>query len=364
MPEMEQGSTSWTLAEAVMDACPLGVAGFDRHGVARAFNQAAEMLTGFRKDEIVGRIKLPNLLGSPDQAVAAFKMMEGPGFGGPGRLTEFDATLASNGGAPIPVIFSLCEVKEAGLSFKWLAHFQATHPGGSDAGNRTRLSRKSLALRECEERYQALLDSSPDAIALYDAVGRVTYLNPAFVQVFGWSVGEVKGQRLDFVPEESREETVDAVGRMVAGETIRNWRTRRLAKDGRTLDVQISASMIRGQDGTILGTLVILRDISEQVRLEEEKAQQERLQGVLEMAVTAAHEMSQPLQVIVGNSSFLLKELVEGEEVKDAVSDIMFAARNLGDIVYKIQRISRYKTVIYVGESQMIDLAKASTPED
>jgi PAS domain S-box-containing protein len=58
------------------------------------------------------------------------------------------------------------------------------------------------ALRESEERHRRLLEASPDPIVVYDMEGEANYVNPAFVETFGWSSQELLGKRIEFVPEE------------------------------------------------------------------------------------------------------------------------------------------------------------------
>jgi len=135
--------------------------------------------------------------------------------------------------------------------------------------------RAEAVLRESETRYRTLLESSPDPIVVYDMKGIATYVNPAFETTFGLSRNELLGKRIDFVPEESRAETRQAIERMLAGQTINLFETRRLTRDGRVLDVQISSTLYTGADGRPAGNIVILRDISAQKQAER-KLQQYR----------------------------------------------------------------------------------------
>jgi PAS domain S-box-containing protein len=122
--------------------------------------------------------------------------------------------------------------------------------------------RTEETLRESEERYRLLLESSPDPIVVYDMGGRATYVNPAFEQTFGFSSEDVFGKPIDFVPEESWPETKKAIEDMLRGKKIHLFETKRLTRDGRVLDVQISSTLYRNRDGKPAGNIVILRDIS------------------------------------------------------------------------------------------------------
>ncbi|MEE4608624.1 MAG: PAS domain S-box protein [Desulfobacteraceae bacterium] len=121
-----------------------------------------------------------------------------------------------------------------------------------------------------ERRYRSLLESSPDPIVVYDMNGTATYVNPAFERTFGWSRQQLLGRRIDFVPPENWPETRAAIRSMLSGETIQLFETRRRARDGRILDVQISSTLYEDDTGRPAGNIVILRDISAHKRAERD----------------------------------------------------------------------------------------------
>jgi len=130
--------------------------------------------------------------------------------------------------------------------------------------------RTEAVLRESEARYRTLLESSPDPIVVYDMKGVATYVNPAFEQTFGLSRDELLGKQIDFVPAENWPETRAAIKKMLAGQKIHLFETRRLTRDGRVLDVQLSSTLYKGLDGRPAGNIVTLRDISAQKHTEKE----------------------------------------------------------------------------------------------
>jgi PAS domain S-box-containing protein len=104
-------------------------------------------------------------------------------------------------------------------------------------------------IRESEQRYRSFLESSPDPIVVYNMKGVATYVNPAFEQTFGRSRHELLGKQIDFVPEECWPETKAAIDRMLSGRKITMFETKRLARDGQVLDVQISSTLFQDQNG-------------------------------------------------------------------------------------------------------------------
>ena len=130
--------------------------------------------------------------------------------------------------------------------------------------------RTEATLRESEQRYRLLLESSPDPIVLYNIHGRATYVNPAFEQTFGFASAELLGKQIDFVPQPNWPETRDAIERMLSGKKIQLFETQRLTKDGRVLDVQLSSTLYYDHLGQPAGNIVTLRDISAQKKAEIE----------------------------------------------------------------------------------------------
>jgi len=129
--------------------------------------------------------------------------------------------------------------------------------------------RAENALKESEKRHRLLLEVSPDPIVVYDIEGKTIYVNPAFEQTFGWSLDELRGKRIDFVPEENCQETKEAIRRMLDGLKVQLFKTRRLTKDGRILDIQLSSSLFCNREEKPVGNIVILRDVTAEKRAKE-----------------------------------------------------------------------------------------------
>jgi PAS domain S-box-containing protein len=133
----------------------------------------------------------------------------------------------------------------------------------------TERRRAEARIKQSEQRYRTFLDASPDPIVVYNMEGVATYVNPAFEQTFGLSRDTLIGHQIDFVPPESWPETRRAIEAMKRGQKINLFETRRLTRDGRILDVQISSTLYTNADGKAVGNIVTLRDISARKRAED-----------------------------------------------------------------------------------------------
>jgi PAS domain S-box-containing protein len=158
-----------------------------------------------------------------------------------------------------------------------------------------------------KEVYRSLLHSSADAIVIYDLEGTVEYISPVFTQIFGWTMEELKGKKISFVPESEREATMAIIKELVEkGSPCHGFETKRYTKDGRLLEVSISASRYEDHQGKPAGTLVILRDISETKKFEAKLQYMERMEAIGTLAGGIAHDFNNLMMGMQGNISLIL----------------------------------------------------------
>lgn len=103
---------------------------------------------------------------------------------------------------------------------------------------------------------------------VYNMKGHVTYLNPAFTRIFGWTLEECLGKKMDhFVPVENWDETYEMIDAALAGETFTAIPSCHYNKAGNILHVSISGSIYSDHKGELAGSVIILRDITKSTRL-------------------------------------------------------------------------------------------------
>ncbi len=166
--------------------------------------------------------------------------------------------------------------------------------------------RAQEALKISERRYRTLLDFVPYPIVVFTLDGRVSYLNPAFTEIFGWTLGELEGKTIPYVPPGLEEETSEAIQRLFKERIILRHETQRLTKDGRVLDVMARAAVYSEIEDEPSGELVILRDITQEKRIARNNEALLRIS----MALPEYPDLDELLDYISGEVKRLLQ--VEG----------------------------------------------------
>ena len=116
----------------------------------------------------------------------------------------------------------------------------------------------------------AIVDSSEDAIIGKTLQGVITSWNKGAEHMYGYSAGEVIGKPVSLlVPKEHADEIPKILEKIGRGETVEHYRTLRQTKDGRIINVSLTASPIKNEHGEIVGASAIGRDITELVKAEE-----------------------------------------------------------------------------------------------
>ncbi|MBW2119279.1 MAG: PAS domain S-box protein [Deltaproteobacteria bacterium] len=166
------------------------------------------------------------------------------------------------------------------------------------------LSEKKL--RESEERLQIILQSIPTPVVVYDAEGHAEYVNPAFTELFGWPLDELKGRHIPFVPKDQKELTGEKLNEVYDSGKNVQFETKRLTRQGDVIDVIVSGSYIKGLEGEAVQMIASLTDISERKRLEAQLQQALKMEAIGTLAGGIAHDFNNLLMGIQGRTSLMM----------------------------------------------------------
>ncbi len=318
-----------TIAEAL--PIPLIISAL-RTGIVLYANEPAEPFFGLPLEGLIGS-DITEFYQDDADRVRIFRELQANGY-----VRDYELSGKRANGTPIWTILSARTMRYAGQ--------EAVVGGFYDITERKHIEQ---ALRVSEERNRRLLDSSPDAIVVYDTGGAVTYVNPAFTQTFGWTLDELIGKRLDFVPPDELPAAQEAIRRLYSGEvqTI-SAETKRYTKNKQTVEALGSAALLRDKDGKPTGIIVTSRDISDRKRAEVElqkakEAAEAANRAKSQFLANMSHELRTPLNAVIGYSEMLQEEALDIGETGFAadLAKIHAAGRHLLGLINDILDLSK-----------------------
>ncbi len=173
-----------------------------------------------------------------------------------------------------------------------------------------KLYQKAEMLRESEERYRTLIESTFDMVQSVAPDGSLLFVNRAWQETLGYSDEEARRLNIfDIIHPDSIEHCRELFSRVMAGESLKNFEAAFVAKDGRAVFVEGNAAAHK-QDGEVTAGYGFFRDVTERKRAEEiikQRAEEmAALQSVL-LDVTAEHDLPALLRIIVERAAELLK---------------------------------------------------------
>jgi PAS domain S-box-containing protein len=182
----------------------------------------------------------------------------------------------------------------------------------------------SRQAQEGQARLASIVQASREAILGKTLEGIVTSWNPGAQALFGYTAAEMIGSSIEvLVPPERRKEEADLRGRAARGLGVEQYETVRIRKDGSSVAVSVTLSLIESADGSTAGLATICQDISERKRAEAALLErEEQLAAARDQALEASrlksqflanmsHEIRTPMNGVLGMAQLLLDGYLE-----------------------------------------------------
>jgi len=318
-------------------------------GTITTWNRGAERMFGYAASEAIGQSILmlfpPERI--PEEAQIVARLRAGQ------NIDHFETERLHKSGRRITVHVTVSPMKTSEGEIVGAAKIVRDISVQKEAEAQTNFAR-------------TLVDSSDDAILSKTLDGIITSWNPGAERIFGYTADEAIGQpMLMLFPEERRHEEDEILRKIRTGERIRHFESRRVRKDGKHIDVSVTISPIRDENGNIVGASKIARDITERKRLE---AQHQLAATLIESSDDAI--VSKTLEGII-TSWNAGAERVFGYTAEEAIGQPMLMlfpkskVHEEEDILRQIrqgERIDHFETVRVRKDGRLIHVSVSISP--
>jgi len=248
------------LLDNILKNCPDGIIGSDPAGNLFLFNEGAEKIYGYRAAEAIGKIHASALY-PPGGAREVKEFIHAEGFGGRGRLQDFETKIVSSVGKSIPIRLSCELLHENGREIGTIGFFH-------DISGRLALQDH---LAESEAKFRTLFETASDAILSIDENGLILMANRAANDIFEYPGTGIVGLDVRRLLGSGQEGTWEVLaGYATRSESGKYVESSAVSRSGKKIPFHVSVSESTS-GGKKLYT-AIMRDVS-QIKAYEEDLQ-------------------------------------------------------------------------------------------
>jgi len=198
-----------------------------------------------------------------------------------------------------------------------------------------------------KERLAVTLRSIGDGVITTDISGNVLLLNKVAEQITGWRTDKAQGRPLGevftIIDEETREPRESPVVQVVSSGQVVSLanHTILMTKDGRERYVADSGAPIMDAESTIIGVVVVFRDVTEQLTMEQELLKVKKLESIGVLAGGIAHDFNNILAAILGNINLALFDPELNDKTKKLLSSAEKASLRAKELTQQLLTFSK-----------------------
>ncbi len=208
------------------------------------------------------------------------------------------------------------------------------------------------------ERLAMAIEHCADGVVITDNMWNALYVNPAFESITGYSVLEFHGKNLNLLKSDRQAGSpYTEIESILWEEDIWGGRMVSRKKDGTHYEAEISVSTIRDETGEIINFVVVHRDITYEVQLENQLRQAQKMEAVGTLSGGIAHDFNNILSAVLGYSELALLKAGDNVGLVRSIRQIHKAGQRATALVRQILTFSR-KTIHEKTICRMSDIVK------
>jgi PAS domain S-box-containing protein len=306
--------------KSIIDSANLWMNALDQEGNVTMWNKAAEKISGYSHEEVVGHGRIWEWL-YPDEQYRSEVLRTAESILASGlREENFETKIRRKDGETRIVLWNFrvifdknnCSIASVALGLDITEQVRIRNEFGRYSKHMEDLvAERTKGLREGEERLRAILDSSPYPITISDLEGFIVDCNQALLKLHHYSSkDEIIGRSATMLFAGKERDTVrERFRKALETGSSRALEYALLTKDGREFPAEFSAAIVRDSEGNPIALVGISRDLTEHYQYEDRLRNAERMAAIGETAAMVGHDLRNPLQGISG-AVYVLKQML------------------------------------------------------
>ncbi|HWP37209.1 MAG TPA: CHASE3 domain-containing protein, partial [Gemmatimonadales bacterium] len=212
----------------------------------------------------------------------------------------------------------------------------------SNARLESRVADRTAALARSEALYRGLVEHATYGIYRSSPDGRFLSVNPALVELLGYSSAQELMERnlADDVCIRPDDRAV-MMEKILRSGRVSDFETEWKRKDGRRVTVRLAAWPVRDAQGNIEAVEAIVQDVTEQRLLEAQLRQAQKMEALGQLTGGIAHDFNNVLTVILGNAELIAAGLPPDSGLREDLAQLTDAARRGATMVARLLQFSR-----------------------
>lgn len=187
-----------------------------------------------------------------------------------------------------------------------------------------------------------IIDQAAEGIILTDTNWVIQYANPAFTRITGYDKNEIIGQRTNILKSTVHgDEFYRNVRETLSSGEIWSGRITNRKKDGTLYEVDATGSPFRDKSGAIISFIGIQHDITNEIRLERQLRQAQKMEAIGTLAGGIAHDFNNILTAIIGYTQLMTYKVPSGSPLLPQLNQVLQASYRATDLVRQILAFSR-----------------------
>lgn len=320
---------------AIVESTDDAIISKDLNGIIISWNPAAQRIFGYFPTEIIGKSILTLI--PPDRQEEEPKIIKQLKKGQ--RIEHFETKRLTKDGKLIDVSLTISPVKDR----------KGTIIGVS------KIARDITELKQAGEKtamLAAIIQSTDDVVISKNLNGIITSWNPAAQRIFGYTADEMIGESiLKLIPDDRKDEEPKILAQLTKGKKVDHFETKRITKTGMLIDVSLTISPVKNQDGKIIGFSKIAKDIT------DKKLEQQRKNDFIAIV---SHELKTPLTSI---KSYIQLLLIKAKKQSDifginALTRAEAQVKKMVNMIHDFLNVSRLEQGGMSIEKSTVDLTE------